>query len=321
MSRPNFNPKILNERKLTLVGYGAQGRAEALCLRRSGVNFALALRPGGASWQKAVQDGFVPADFEAALTDASDVALNIPDEAQRDFFETHLQTRTQIERLVFAHGFSTHFGRIAVEKAQHVLVAPKGAAGGLIEFYQTPQALPAILAARPKASATDQVWIETYALALGCHPKALVWADFKDEAECDLFSEQVLLCGGVSNLLMRSFEVLIEAGYNPETAYFETVYELKLIVDIIWKEGISGMRSRISPTARFGDLTRGSRVIDESVKSRMSEILREIQSGQFTKEFLNDSKTHESKKIFKKDQEHLIEKIGADLRARIFQSN
>ncbi len=310
----------LSDAHLCLIGYGAQGRAEALNLRRSQVTFSLGLRPGGTSWNKAVEDGFAPLEFNEALRGATHVALNLPDQIQARFFQEHLKGLS-LKALIFAHGFNTYFKLIPLVPGgpAHLLIAPKGAASGLIEFYGTPTALPAILAV--ENSSEGDALLEfgrRYALAIGCHPKGLVTANFKDETVCDLFSEQVLLCGGVSSLLRQSYEVLVEGGYNPETAYFETLYELKLIVDLLWKSGINGMRARISPTARYGDVTRGDRVINESVKAEMRKILLEIESGSFAKEFLNKINSQEFDELQKSQAKHPLEKIGTQLREKLF---
>lgn len=313
--------EALESSKIGLLGYGAQGKAEAENLRRSGIDFKLGLRTDGSSAKAAREKGFSVTSIEEVIESSETLIMNLPDQIQADFYRKYIEPATHIQRLVFAHGFNTHFKLIPVKAngPAHILVAPKGAAGGLVEFYQTQNALAAILAIRSENSDQSQnkLWAEAYALAIGCHPRALIWADFKDETECDLFSEQVLLCGGVSSLLRTSYEVLIENGYHPEAAYFETLYELKLIVDLIWKQGISGMRSKISPTARYGDITRGDRIIDSQVKEKMLEVLKEIQSGKFAKEFLSEINSKEFKQTEVIQSEHPIEKIGAHLRAKM----
>jgi len=304
--------EILHESGLCLVGYGAQGRAEAMNLKRSGIPFVLALRRGGPSWRKAESDGFLPLEMSAAFAGAKTVALNLPDHLHSVFYKECV-SHSQIERLIFAHGFSTQFKQIPIERT-HLLVAPKGAAAGLAEYYGTSNALPALLGIEGSEKNGDREIAESYARAIGCNPKMLVWASFKDETECDLFSEQVLLCGGVSSLLRKSYEVLIEAGYKPEAAYLETVFELKLIVDLLWKEGITGMRAKISPTARYGDITRGDRIIDDTVKNRMIEVLGEIQSGKFAKEFLEQISSKEFESKEREQAQHPLEKTGMILR-------
>jgi ketol-acid reductoisomerase len=313
--------ETLRGSSIGLIGYGAQGSAEATNLRRSGISFKLGLRPDGPSAERAAKDHFEVYPIKEVIAQSDTIIINLPDQEQARFFQEHLQERQNIKRLVFAHGFNTHFGLIPVlpNGPQHILVAPKGAASGLLEFYETPHALPCILSIQSKREISEEnrKWAETYALAIGCHPRALFWANFKDETECDLFSEQALLCGGVSSLLRASYDLLIENGYHPETAYFETLYELKIIVDLIWKAGISGMREKISPTARFGDVTRGDRVIDSHVKANMQKILEEIQSGDFAKEFLKNSTSTGYHEAARTQSQHPIEVLGKKLRDRM----
>ncbi|MBN8554530.1 MAG: ketol-acid reductoisomerase [Deltaproteobacteria bacterium] len=313
----------LKKTRLGLLGYGAQGSAEAQNLKRSGVEFLLGLRDG-ASKKRAIADGFSVLSIEEVAAQADSIAMNLPDQDQAQIYEEFLKNRP-VKRLVFAHGFNTHFKLIPVLEngPRHFLVAPKGAASGLQEFYGTKNALPAILAIQgvsADANADDKAekkWAEEYAIAIGCNSRALIWADFKDETDCDLFAEQVLLCGGVSSLLRKTYEVMVEAGYHPEAAYFESLFELKLIVDLLWNRGITGMREKISPTARFGDITRGDRVIDDSVKKKMQEILKEIQSGEFAKEFLKNNRSENYLALAKKQSEHPLEVMGKKMRDQL----
>jgi ketol-acid reductoisomerase len=321
--------RSLQNLRFGILGFGSQGCAEATNLRRSKIGFSLGLRPG-ASWDKALSLGFSPVSPEACIEQSDVLLMNLPDQLQADFYSKFLSVGSgrshAVRHLVFAHGFSTTFKKIPVESAgpAHVLVAPKGAASGLVELYGKSTALPAILAYEAahnsSPTAQDKLWIEGLAIALGCHRQALIWANFKDEAICDLFAEQALLCGGVSSLLRKSYEVLVEGGYHPEAAYFETLFELKLIVDLIWRDGISGMRTRISPTARYGDLTRGDRVIDEHTKNQMREILKEIETGKFADEFLAKIESPEFKNQLRIQAEHPIEKMGEKLRQKMRSS-
>lgn len=304
--------------RLGMLGFGSQGAAEAINLQRSNISFSLGLRQGK-SWDRAVSLGFKPISPEDCVSQSEVILFNLPDQNQADFYFIHIQS-SSVKYLVFAHGFASTFKKIPLSSSGpiHVLIAPKGAASGLVELYGKPTALPAILALqsadRSQASDVEKKWIQALALAMGCHRKALIWANFKDEAICDLFAEQALLCGGVTSLLRSSYEVLVENGYHPEAAYFETLYELKLIVDLIWREGISGMRSRISPTARYGDVTRGDRVIDAHTKSKMIEILREIETGQFANEFIEQMGKAAYETQLQKQSQHPIELMGQRLR-------
>jgi ketol-acid reductoisomerase len=315
--------ETLRQFPLILVGFGAQGRAEAHNLKRSGASFKLALRPQSQSWAKAHEEGFDVVDLQSFSPAGACIALNVPDQAHQQV-AGELLKRGHPRAWVFAHGFSTHFKTLPMREGgpAHLLVAPKGAAHGLMEFYQTPQALPAILALEnSRDESTLKAWAESYALGIGCHPQGLIWARFRDETECDLFSEQALLCGGVSALLKSSYEVMVEAGYHPEAAYFESLYELKLIVDLIWKDGITGMRNRISPTARYGDITRGPRVIDSSTKEKMKVILSEIQSGKFAEEFLKNIDSPSFKAQEELDAKHPLEEMGRKIRDRLKKPN
>ena len=324
MALQNTDQKLLETSKIACLGYGAQGEAEITNLLKSGVKFTLGLKPDGRSAAKAKANSVPFVSIGEALESADTVIMNLSDQSQKDVYEKQIRGRTNIRRLVFAHGFNTHFGLIPVEKdgPAHLLIAPKGAASGLKEFYGTPSALPAILSVRPQEKlAAEKPWAEAFARAIGSHPKGLIWADFKDETECDLFSEQALLCGGVSSLLRTTYDLLVEEGYSPETAYFETLFELKLIVDLIWREGITGMRGRISPTARYGDITRGDRIIDASVKEKMRAVLKEVQSGKFAKEFLVKLESPEYAALAESQASHPIETMGAKLRDRLKDRN
>ncbi len=307
---------LLARSRLILVGYGAQGEAEASNLKRSEIPFELALRRSSPSTEKAKNAGHTVVALEEVDPRGRIMVMNLPDDQQGDIYRRY--RFEEASHLIFAHGFNTTFGLIPVVKSGplHCLVAPKGAAAGLKEFYATNDALPAILATNGPAKDTDKILLETYARAIGCHAQSLVWARFEDETVCDLFSEQTLLCGGVSSLVRQAFEVLVEGGYKPETAYFETLFELKLIVDLMWKQGITGMRQKISPTARYGDITRGDRVIDASVKERMRTILREIEQGDFAKEFLSQNQSEAYQQQSQKQAAHLIETIGLELRKK-----
>jgi len=320
MSKSHFI-QTLSAQPLVLIGFGAQGRAEALNLKRSGVPFQLALRSSSRLWALAESDGFSVIDLDHFDPTHALIALNVPDQAHPEVAQAVL-SRGKPRAWIFAHGFSTHFKTLPMipQGPAHLLVAPKGAAHGLVEYFGTSRALPAILAIENSDDSGLKSLAEAYALAIGCHPKALIWARFKDETECDLFSEQALLCGGVSALLKTTYEVMVESGYHPEAAYFESLYELKLIVDLIWQEGITGMRKRISPTARYGDITRGPRVIDASTKTKMKEVLAEIQSGAFAKEFLSKLESKAFKEVEAQDAHHPLEEMGRKIRARMSDS-
>lgn len=318
--------EFLNNQQIGMIGFGAQGSAEAKNLIKSGLSFHLGLREKGPSAEKAQQAGVPFQGIQETVQKSDWLFINLSDESQAEVYQEAIRG-SKVSHLIFAHGFNTHFEFIPVEETgpAHVLIAPKGAASGLESLYGKSQALPGILsfrsAQRSKPQPEEKKTIELLARAIGIHPKGLVWADFKDETVCDLFSEQALLCGGVSSLLRRAFEVLVEAGYDERTAYFETLYELKLIVDLLWTSGISGMRSKISPTARYGDITRGDRVIGEGVKQKMKEVLKEIESGQFADEFLKNLRSEDYKATARKQSEHPLERIGTKIRDTLTSSS
>lgn len=303
-----------------MIGYGSQGRAEALNLKDSGMQLQIGVRPGP-SFERAKADGFQTASNKDVFLENEVVFINAPDESQGEIFN-QIPKAAKVKYLVFAHGFAIHFKQIDLSKRPEltaVLIAPKGAASGLRSLYKTPRALPSILALRDsqprEATLEEKKWIEELAISVGCHPQFLIWAQFKDEAVCDLFAEQALLCGGVSSLLLKSFETLVEAGYDSKTAYFETLFELKLIVDLIWENGISGMRDRISPTARYGDITRGDRIIDNSVKEKMKQVLKEVEDGRFAQEFLAENKNPAYLNKIENLRQHPLEELGRNLRS------
>ncbi|MDB5038253.1 MAG: Ketol-acid reductoisomerase [Bacteriovoracaceae bacterium] len=320
MTLTDSDRQILKGTRIAILGFGAQGEAEVTNLLRSEIKFVLGIRADGNSAKKAKEANIPFVSIEEAVQNADTIVMNLSDQSQKEIYEKYIRGKKQIKRLIFAHGFNTHFKLIPVEESgpAHILVAPKGAASGLKEFYGTSSALPGILSVRPKSKeAAEKSFAEAYARAVGCHSNGLIWADFKDETECDLFSEQALLCGGVSSLLRMTYDLMVEEGYNSETAYFESLFELKLIVDLIWREGITGMRNRISPTARYGDITRGDRIIDESVKNKMREVLKEVQSGKFAKEFLENLDSDQYKQLAEKQSQHPIEVMGKKLRERL----
>jgi len=315
---------LLNSLSLGMFGFGAQGSAEYQNLQKSGVNCRLALRQAGKSAEKAKALGIQSENFETIASQTTHLFMNLPDHVQAKVYQEVLATQPNLRYLIFAHGFASHYELISCvdDGPIHVLIAPKGAASGLTQLYNTPKALPVILAVRDHngdrpPTDEERTWIEALAKALGANPNRLIWARFKDETVCDLFAEQALLCGGVSSLLRKSFEVLTEAGYQADAAYYETLYELKLIVDLIWEHGISGMRDRISPTARYGDVTRGDLIINEETKSRMKEVLNQVESGEFAREFLAKNQSPDYLEKIQAQRDHPIEKTHRELTRRL----
>ncbi|TVQ78492.1 MAG: ketol-acid reductoisomerase [Bradymonadales bacterium] len=316
--------ELLNSLSLGMFGFGAQGQAEARNLHQSQVQVKIAVRPKGASADRAKAQGFELLSFKEMANSFSHILMNLPDQIQGSYFKEYLEGAPQLKALIFSHGFASHFDQIPCKDAGpiHVLVAPKGAASGLVKLYGQAQALPAILAVKDASgerppTVTEKQWIEALAKAMGAHPRKLIWARFQDEAVSDLFSEQSLLCGGLAELIRSAYEVLIENGYQPEAAYYETLYELKLIVDLVWEFGIHGMIERISPTARYGAVTRGDRVLPAAVKERMKEVLSEIESGEFAREFLRDSDSPQFLKKLDASAKHPIEKLHQEIQDKL----
>lgn len=308
----------INKKKVAVIGFGSQGHAHALNLRDSGINVVVGLRKGGASWSKAEKAGLRVLDVSEASKEGDIIMVLLPDETQAEVYARDIAPHLKKGKyLAFAHGFNIHFGQIVPPSDVNVfMVAPKGP-GHLVRHEFTKGAgVPALLAVHNDPSGDTREIALAYAKALGCTRAGVIETTFKDETETDLFGEQTVLCGGVTALILAGFETLVEAGYPPELAYFECLHELKLIVDLIYEGGISNMRYSVSNTAQYGDLTRGPRIINESVREEMRKILREIQTGQFAKEWILENKV--GRPVFnaltKKGEEHMIEKVGAQLR-------
>jgi ketol-acid reductoisomerase len=309
----------LKGKQVAILGYGSQGHAHALNLKESGVNVVVGLYAGSPSGEKAKADGLrvVPVD-EAAKT--SDVMMMLtPDERQRKIYtESLLPNLRQGQTLMFAHGFNIHFKQIQPPSMVDVsMIAPKAPGHRVRELFTEGVGVPALLAIHQDPSGAAKENALAYALALGCLKAGVIETTFKEETESDLFGEQSVLCGGTSALVKAAFETLIEAGYQPEVAYFECMHELKLIVDLFYTGGLAYMRYSVSDTAEYGDYTRGPRVVDADTKVRMKKILSEIQSGQFAKEWIeeNEKGRPNFNEMRKKEAAHPIEEVGKKLRA------
>jgi ketol-acid reductoisomerase len=309
----------LKGKQVAILGYGSQGHAHALNLKESGVNVVVGLYAGSPSGEKAKADGLrvVPVD-EAAKT--SDVMMMLtPDERQRKIYtESLLPNLRQGQTLMFAHGFNIHFKQIQPPSMVDVsMIAPKAPGHRVRELFTEGVGVPALLAIHQDPSGVAKENALAYALALGCLKAGVIETTFKEETESDLFGEQSVLCGGTSALVKAAFETLIEAGYQPEVAYFECMHELKLIVDLFYTGGLAYMRYSVSDTAEYGDYTRGPRVVDADTKVRMKKILSEIQSGQFAKEWIeeNEKGRPNFNEMRKKEAAHPIEEVGKKLRA------
>ena len=307
--------------RIAIVGYGSQGRAHALNLRDSGFDVTVGLRPGGPTEAKAKADGFnvkAPAD---AVKDADLVAVLTPDMVQKKLYEEVLAPNLrQGAVLLFAHGLNVHFGMITPrDDLDVVLVAPKGPGALVRREYEIGRGVPCIYAIHQDRSGKAKDFALTYAGGLGGARANLIETTFKEETETDLFGEQAVLCGGASSLVQAGFEVLVEAGYQPEIAYYEVLHELKLIVDLFYEGGITRMLEFVSETAQYGDYVSGPRVIDASTKERMREVLKDIQDGTFTRNWVAE---HEAglpnyKKFKQADLDHPIEVVGKQLREKM----
>src|SRR6188768_4246186 len=305
--------------RIAIVGYGSQGRAHALNLRESGFDVTVGLRPGGPTETKAKADGFVVKTPAEAVKEADLVAVLTPDMVQRKLYDEVLKDNLKPGAcLLFAHGLNVHFDLIKPrEDIDVVLVAPKGPGALVRREYEIGRGVPCIYAVYQDKSGNAEALALAYAAGLGGARANIIKTTFKEETETDLFGEQAVLCGGASSLVQAGFETLVEAGYQPEIAYFECLHELKLICDLMYESGIAGMRFSISETAKFGDITRGPRVVNKKTKQEMKKILKEIQSGKFTKEWVKEYKGGLKKynSLLKKGEKHPIEKTGVYLRS------
>ena len=307
--------------RITLLGYGSQGRAHALNLRDSGFDVTVGLRPGGPTEAKAQADGFAVKAVADAVKDADLVAVLTPDMVQKKLYnEVLAPNMKQGAVLLFAHGLNVHFGMIEPRAdLDVVLVAPKGPGALVRREYEIGRGVPCIYAVYQDKSGQAEQFALAYAGGLGGARANLIKTTFKEETETDLFGEQAVLCGGASSLVQAGFETLVEAGYQPEIAYYEVLHELKLIVDLFYEGGITRMLEFISETAQYGDFVSGPRVIDASVKARMKDVLTDIQNGTFTRNWQAeyDAGLPNYKKFQQADKDHPIEKVGKELRAKM----
>ena len=284
----DVNIDFLKNQTIAVIGYGIQGRAQANNLKDSGLNVIVGLRKGGNSWKIAEEDGHQVMEVDDAAENADIIHILIPDMEQADTYKSEIsQYVTENKSLCFSHGASIHWKWIEPPKnVDVIMVAPKGPGQRVRELFLEGFGTPSLIAVYQDFTGNALNRVLALAKGIGSTKPGVIETTFKEEVETDWFGEQVDLCGGAHSLVMKAFETLVEAGYQPEVAYFECLHELKLIVDLIQKYGLTGMYNRVSETARFGGLTRGPRVIDKSTKSKMKEILSEIQSGQFAKEWL-----------------------------------
>jgi ketol-acid reductoisomerase len=305
--------------KVAIVGYGSQGHAHALNLRDSGVDVQVGLRRGSPSWGTAEAAGLAVAAIPEAVQGAQIVALLMPDQVQPKVFDAEVEPQlAEGAAVLFAHGFNVHYGRIVPASGHDVImVAPKGPGHVVRRLYEQGLGTPALVAVARDASGRALELALAYAAALGAGRAGMIETTFAEETETDLFGEQSVLCGGVTELVRAGFETLVEAGYQPEIAYYECLHELKLIVDLLWEGGLSHMRFSISDTAEYGDYTRGQRVIDEHVRESMRKVLGEIQDGTFAREWIAEMDSGEKKleELRRAAADQLLENVGRELRA------
>ncbi len=310
---------FLSGKKVAVLGFGSQGHAHALNLRDSGVEVVVGLRPGSARWAQAEGQGLLVRSVAEAVAGADVVMVLLPDEVQAAVYRSEIEPNLKEgAALAFAHGFNIHFGQIRPRNDLDVwMVAPKGPGHLVRSEYVAGRGVPALVAVHQDAGGAALPTALAYAKAIGATRAGVIPTSFAEETETDLFGEQAVLCGGLTRLIAAGFETLVEAGYQPEIAYFETLHEVKLIVDLIYEAGFAGMRYSISNTAEFGDYTRGGAVIGPEVKARMKEVLAQIQRGEFAREWILEN--HAGRPVLEAErrrwQSHPIEEVGKRLRA------
>ena len=313
------NPNLIKDKKVAIFGYGSQGHAHALNLKDSGVkNVVVALREGSSSIKKAESEGLKVMSLSDAAAWADVVMVLTPDELQASIYKNHIEQRMREgTSLAFAHGLNIHFNLINSRKDLDVfMVAPKGPGHLVRSEYQRGGGVPCLMAVHKDSSGKARDLAMSYASAVGGGRSVIIETTFKDECESDLFGEQTVLCGGLVELIKNGFETLTEAGYPPEMAYFETLHEVKLIVDLIYEGGIANMNYSISNTAEYGEYISGRKIVDSKTKERMKEVLKDIQSGKFTKQWMDECKGGQKNFLKMREElaKHPIEKVGKKLR-------
>ena len=311
--------ELIKNKKIAVIGFGSQGYGQSMNLKDSGCDVLLGLRLGGSSDVKAKDYGFKTMAIKDAVQWADIVQILIPDEVQAKVYEEEIKPYMKKgQYLMFSHGFNIHYKKIvAPEDVNVIMVAPKGPGHTVRSEYQTGRGVPCLIAVYQNPSGDAKEVALSYASAIGAGRAGIIETTFKEETETDLFGEQAVICGGISALIKAGFDVLVEAGYSPYMAYFEVLHEMKLIVDLFFQGGLGDMRYSISNTAEYGDMTRGPKVIGEESKAAMRKILSDIQSGAFAEEFLTEMKSGCStfNRLRIENREHLIEKIGQEIRS------
>ncbi len=312
------NLSLLEDKTIAIIGYGSQGHAHALNAKESGAKVIIGLYEGSKSWDKAEEAGFEVYTAEEAAKKADMIMILINDEKQADLYKNSIEPYLEAgNMLMFAHGFSIHYGLIvAPSDVDVIMVAPKGPGHTVRSTYKEGKGVPCLLAVEQDATGKAKELGLAYSLAIGGARAGVLETTFKEETETDLFGEQAVLCGGVTALMKAGFEVLTEAGYAPENAYFECIHEMKLIVDLIYESGLSGMRYSISNTAEYGDYVTGSKIITEDTKEAMKDVLKDIQDGTFARNWIleNQSGSINFNATRKNEAQHPVEEVGKELR-------
>ncbi len=309
---------FLKGKTVAIIGYGIQGRGQALCLRDSGVNVIISELEGTPNYEQAKKDGFTAVSAQEAAEQGDIIQILTQDHVQAKVYQESIKPNLKKGKaLCFSHGFNIHFKQIKPPKNVDVfMIAPKGPGALVRRMYEEGKGVPSLVAIFQDATGSALKLALAYAKALRATKAGVIETTFKEETETDLFGEQAVLCGGVSELIKAGFDTLVEAGYQPEIAYFEVLHELKLITDLVQEFGISGMRRRVSNTATYGDLTRGPRIITAKTRKEMKKILKEIQKGKFAKEWIKENEANRPNfdKLLNEGDRHQIEKVGKQLR-------
>ena len=314
----DINKQALDGLCVAMIGYGSQGRGQSLNLRDSGVNVVVGLREGGKSWNQAVSEGWTPLTMENAVKQADIVCIMCPDMAQPQVYNDVVAPNLKPgSTVLFSHGFNIHFGAIQVAPENNVvMIAPKGPGGMVRRTYEEGSGVPGLVAVHQDATGNAKELALAYGWGVGSARAGIIETTFPEETETDLFGEQAVLCGGLTELIVAGWETLVEAGYKPEVAYFECLHEVKLIVDLIYEGGIARMHEFISDTAAYGDLVSGKRIVTEETRKNMKAVLKDIQDGTFAKQWQEEAAAGSPnyKKMMQEDLDHPIETCGQELR-------